>query len=201
MTELLILLALQAATPAATAPAAATPANPCPFDFNASLALGQDAFDQDMNGGWRALAQRPGCEGVAADLIHAYRANLESHLSILYWHEGQLRADVGQYPEAIRLMEQSRKPDDRFGWNPYVDATVAFLRGDRAALVLARDRLAALPRPAGFEDRTLPNGLHVTWPMNLAVVDGLVRCFGRPYREAYSISECRAPEAPQRTSR
>ncbi|MBV9883888.1 MAG: hypothetical protein JO276_12845 [Sphingomonadaceae bacterium] len=154
-----------------------------------------------MNGGWRALAGRPGCEGVAADLIHAYRANLEAHLSILYWHEGQLRANIGQYPEAIRLMELSRKPEDRFGWNPYVDATIAFLRGDRTALVAARTQLAGLPRPAGFEDRTLPNGLHVTWPMNLEVVDGLVRCFGRPYREAYSLPECREPGEAQRTSR
>jgi hypothetical protein len=202
MTQLLILLALQAATPAAAAPAATTPATgSCQIDFTASLALGQDAFDQDMNGGWRALAQRPGCEGVAADLIHAYRANLESHLSILYWHEGQLRANIGQYPEAIRLMEQSRKTEDRFGWNPYVDATIAFLRGDRPALTAARDRLAGLPRPSGFEDRVLPNGLRVTWPQNLAVVDGLVRCFGRPYREAYGLPECREPAEVQRTSR
>jgi hypothetical protein len=200
MTQLLILLAFQAA--AATAPAAtASDAQRCQFDFNASLALGQDAFDQDMNGGWRALAQRPGCEGVAADLIHAYRSNLENHLSILYWHEGQLRADIGQYPEAIRLMESSRKPGDSLGWNSYVDATIAFLRGDRTALAAARAELAALPRPAGFEDRTLPNGLHVTWPMNLAVVDGLIRCFGRPYREAYGLPECREPAEAHRTSR
>lgn len=202
MTELLIFLALQAATPAATAPAAATPAgHPCQMDFAASLALGQEAFDQDMNGGWRALARRPGCEDVAAGLINAYRLNLESHLSILYWHEAQLRANIGQYPEAIRLMDQSRKPEDLFGWNPYVDATIAFLRGDRTALVAARARLAGLPRPPGFRDEDLANGLHVTWPPNLAVVDGLVRCFGRPYREAYGSHECRGSMEGQRTSR
>lgn len=201
MTQILILLALQVATPA-TAPAPTTPAaHPCQLDFTASLALGQDAFDQDMNGGWRALAQRPGCEGVAADLVHAYRSNLESHLSILYWHEGQLRANIGQIPEAIRLMEQSRKADDRFGWNPYVDATVAFLSGDRAALAAARGALAALPRPEGFRDEVLANGFRMTWPPNLAVVDGLVRCFGRPYREAYGAPSCREPAEAQRTSR
>jgi len=202
MTQLQILLALQAATPAATAPAATTPAaNSCQVDrafverAAASLSLGYDAFDQDMDGGWRALARQPGCEGAAADLVHAYRANLESHLSILYWHEGQLRANIGQNAEAIRLMEQSRKADDRFGWNPYVDASTAFLRGDRAALVAARATLAGLPRPAGYEDRVLANGMQVTWPPNLAVVDGLVRCFGRPYREAYASPECREPAA------
>jgi hypothetical protein len=203
MTQLLILLALQAVTPPPAPPVPPAP-EPCHLDLdraNATLALGLAAFDQDMSGGWRALAQQPGCEGVAADMLYAYRSNLESHLSILYWHEGQLRANIGQIPAAIRLMEQSRKADDRYGWNPYVDATVAFLRGDRAALVAARAALAALPRPDGFRDEVLANGLRVTWPQNLAVVDGLVRCFGRPYREAYGSPECRAPTEVQRTSR
>jgi len=191
MNPMLIAFALQAAP----AP------DPCQVDRRASLALGQDAFDQDMNGGWRALAERPGCEGAAADLVRDYRALSEARIHILYWHEGQLRANIGQYPEAIRLMEQSRKPEDRFGWNPYVDATVAFLRGDRAALVAARDRLAALPRPPGFEDRVMAGGFRRTWPLNLMVVDGLVRCFGRPYHEAYGSPACRNPAAAQRTSR
>jgi hypothetical protein len=201
MIGVLAALALQAAGPSPASPVPPA-SDPCHVDrAAASLALGLDAFDQDMSGGWRALAQQPGCEGAAADLVHAYRANLESHLSILYWHEGQLRANIGQYPEAIRLMAQSRKAEDRFGWNPYVDATIAFLRGDRAALVAARATLAGLPRPAGFRDDVLANGFHITWPQNLAVVDGLVRCFGRPYREAYGLPECREPAAPHRTSR
>lgn len=185
---LLLALALQAAAP--------TPANPCPADYQALLALDYQAFDQDMTGGWRALSQRPGCETVAADLIRVYRMNIESHISILYWHEAQLRANAGQSDQAIALMERSRKEEDGFGWNLYVDASIAFLRGDRAALVAARERLAALPRPADFREQELPNGFRLTWPMNLAVVDALVRCFGRPYREAYGSAECRAVSAP-----
>ena len=191
---ILIALALQTMSPPVSGGPAA---DPCQVDRHALLALNQDAFDQDMTGGWRELADRPGCMASAADLIRAYRAHAQSRLSILYWHEGQLRATLGDYAAAIPLLEASRKPQDSSGWNPYVDATVAFLRGDRAALVQARDRLAALPRPPDFRDQVLANGFHLTWPMNLEVVDGLLRCFGRPYREAYSAAECRVP-APAR---
>jgi hypothetical protein len=184
----------------AAPPSAATSVapDPCPVDRATSLALSQEAFDQDLSGGWRVLAERPGCEGEAAQLIRDYRTATEARIHILYWHEGQLRANIGQYAEAIRLMEASRKADDRFGWNPYVDATVAFLRGDRTALVAARATLAELRRPPEFHDRILPNGFHMSWPPNLVVVDGLIRCFGRPYREAYGLPECREPGEARR---
>jgi hypothetical protein len=185
MIAALIALALQA-----------PPADPCQVDNRAMLALGMDAFDQDMAGGWRALSQRPGCEGRAADLIRDYRTFLQQRSSILFWHEAQLRAALGQNEEAIRLMEQSRKPDDQYGWNPYVDASISFLRGDRAALLAARARLAALPRPADFQEQVLASGYRTSWPPNLPVVDGLVRCFGRRYREAYGgAPECRGQAA------
>ncbi len=193
MSALLLTLALQAAAVPPPAP------DQCQVDRDALLALAPEAFDQDLTGGWRAVSQRSGCMGIAADLIRDYRANIERRLSNLDWHEGQLRATMGRNRDAIRLMESSRRPRDP-AWNLYVDATVAFLRGDRAALRAARARLAALPRPPGFEDYVLPNGYHVTWPPNLVVIDGLIRCFGRPYGEASSTA-CREPATPQRTSR
>jgi hypothetical protein len=188
MIAALLAFALQASS------APATPPDPCEVDNRAMRALGMDAFDQDMTGGWRALSQRPGCEARAAGLIRDYRTFLEQRLPILYWHEAQLRAGLGENEAAIALMERSRRRDDRYGWNPYVEATIAFLRGDRPALIAARARLAALPRPADFEEQTLPNGYRTRWPQNLDVVDGLIRCFGRPYRNAYA-PECRAAEA------
>jgi len=187
MIAALLSFALQAA------PAPGPSPDPCPVDNRAMLALGMDAFDQDMAGGWRAVSQRPGCEARAADLVRDYRIFTQQRLSTLYWHEAQLRANLGENEAAVRLMEQSRKPDDQRGWNPYVDATIAFLRNDRPALTAARERLAALPRPADFEERTLPGGYRIRWPLNLDVVDGLIRCFGRPYRNAYA-PECRVAE-------
>jgi len=166
--------------------------DPCAVDDRAMLALGLDAFDQDMDGGWRALARQPGCEARAADLIRDYRAFAQRRIGLLYWHEAQLRANLGETSAAVALMERARKPDDS-AWNFYVDASIAFLRGDRAALARAREGLAALPAPEDFREQVLPNGYRVRWPMNLDAVDALVRCFGRPYRDAYGSNECRRP--------
>lgn len=162
------------------------------------MALDQRAFDQDMDGGWRALARDSACRIVAADLIRDYREAHSLTAPILFWHEGQMRAEAGQTEMAIVLFDRSRH-DDRFGWNLYVDASIAFLRRDRDALQRARDALAALPRPAGFQS-TDTNGrpINLAWPPNLNVVDALIRCFGRPYAEAYA---CAAPVTVQHTTR
>jgi hypothetical protein len=181
MLAFLAALSLQAAAPA--------PPDPCQVDRSAMLALGMDAFDQDHQGGWRPLSERPGCTGTAADLIRDYRAFMLDRIPILYWHEGQLRADLGQNEEAARLMDQTRRAsgDARAPWwNPYVDGTIAFLRGERGALVAARARLAAVPRPP---DTPADHD----WPPNLRVVDGLIRCFGRSYHEAYGTEACMPP--------
>lgn len=179
MLTLVAALSLQAAAPAVP--------GPCPVDRRAMLELGVNAFDQDQRGGWRPLSERPGCEAAGADLIREYRDFLQDRMPILYWHEGQLRANLGQTDAAIGLMERARRAerDERAPWwNAYVDGTLAFLRGDRLALTAAHDRLAAIARPADAGGRP--------WPPNLAVIEGLIRCFGRPYREAYAET-CRPP--------
>jgi|GEM_PF-3021325 len=56
---------------------ATDPVSSCAFDRPAMLGLDQAAFDQDLSnggGGWRAVAAKPGCEEVAADLIRDYRS-------------------------------------------------------------------------------------------------------------------------------
>ncbi len=171
---------------------------PCAYDRAAMLMLGQQAFDQDPNGGWRALSVRSGCTLAAADLIRDYRDSHPDDPGILYWHEGQLRANAGQTEQAIALFDRSRKTDDPFGWNLYVDASIAFLRGDRPALDAARGALARLPRPDGFDPRD-GNGrpIEIRWPPNLHVVDGFIACFGHTYREAYA-RRCAAPAASGR---
>lgn len=110
------------------------------------------------------------------------------------WHEGQVRAELGETDAAISLMERARHAPVEHGfnqddWNIYVDATIAFLRGDKASLLRARERLANFPWPVGHSYTDEKGVRHTTrppnWPPNLNVVDGLVRCFGHPYAEAY----------------
>lgn len=179
----------------------------CTHDRARLLALDQMQFDQDMEGGWRVLADKPGCELAAADLLRDYRQAHAKEDGMLSWHEGQLRANAGQYPQAIRLLEHARRPagvPDKAGWNPYVDATVAFLRRDKPALERAYKRLAAYPPPAGegmpvfkngYVELDMDNGQKrkVRWPLNIDVVEGLLNCYDKPYKEAYGQA-CRPPE-------
>jgi hypothetical protein len=184
-------------------------ADGCKYDEEVLLALDENAFDQGwsgVGGGWRAIASIPGCELAAADLLAAYQAKHPHSNSILAWHEGQMRASAGQYERAIPLLESARKPADQdlAGWNYYVDASVAFLRHDKARLLDARRRLAAVPFPEKSGMPPLKDGiielptqpgqpnLKMRWPMNIDVVDGLIACFDKPYSEAYAPS-CRPP--------
>jgi len=175
----------------------------CAHDRARLLALDEHSFDQDFSGGWRAIADKgEECELVAADLLRDYRLLHKSDTTMLLWHEGQLRAFASQYAQAIALMRRSRGTgeEDKGGWKDYVDATVAFLDRDPAALETARQRLAALAPPAGekliikdgyFEVKT-PDGqtLSMRWPPNIDVVEGLQNCFDQPYKTAYAM-ECR----------
>ena len=178
----------------------------CAYDKDAMLALDEPAFDQDIGGegGWRSVANIDGCQVAAADLIAEYRAQHPDGSNILAWHEGQMRAMAGQTERAIPLLDDARKSDaeDLGGWNPYVDATVAFLRNDKPALLDARTRLAAVGYPAdmgpppvdGYIELPTQPGqppMRVRWPPNIDVVDGLVACFGKTYSEAYGSEECR----------
>ena len=108
---------------------------------------------------------------------------------------------AGQDAQAVALMRQTYKPaPDAGGWNPYVDASIALIEKNKPALVSARAALAAVPAPPeanvkdGFFSFTLPSGetMKVAWPPNLDVVDAFVRCFDKPYRDAYGMA-CRTP--------
>jgi hypothetical protein len=156
----------------------------CEYDPHV-LDLGFDAFDQDMKGGWRALSDRSGCENKAADIVRDYRRKYQSMMPLLYWHEAQIRASVGENREAITLMQKSYQPGfgDVTGWNQYVDATVAFLRSHKGAFLKARSRLDHLQKPKDWPQ----DG---EWPQNGSVVEGLWKCFGKPYKIAYGI-DCR----------
>lgn len=184
------------------APVAAEAVDPCAYDKEAMLSLSENAFDQNLangGGGWRAVAKISGCERAAAGLLAAYRAAHPGSDPMLAWHEGQALASAGEYADAIPLLESARKPEDQdlTGWNHYVDATVAFLRHDKAVLLAARQHLTAIKYPIGAGFPPLNDGyvefrapagqppVRFRWPPNIEVVDALVVCFNRPYEEAY----------------
>jgi hypothetical protein len=161
----------------------------CAFDRQQMLALDEDAFDQDLKGGWRVVANQEGCQSAAADLIRDYRELRGPHSwRVMIWHEGQLRAMSGDSRAAIPLMEQSRavSEEESLGWNQYVNATIAFLRKDRQAFDKAFSELSALPRPKWWGGNFSTKGRQ--WPMNLSVLDGLSRCWKSSYENAYT--EC-----------
>jgi hypothetical protein len=167
-------------------------ATSCQVDLGAELRLDEQHFDQDVDGGWRALDGR-GCKREAADLIRAYRlAKHRSNERMLLWHEGQVRAGLGETARAIRLFGRARQPGatDSDGWNLYVDGTIALLQHNRPALRRARHALAALPQPGNPETLTI-NGrvVDIPWPPNLNVLDGFLKCFGQRYDEAYACAK------------
>lgn len=174
----------------------------CPLPDAAMLALSLHDFDQ-TDAGWRSL-ESEGCEATTADSIARYRDENAARLThedtgTLDWHEGQMRASAGQTAAAIALFE-ARSGKSHPSIRPYHDATLAFLKQDRAAFDAARQRLLALPEPEEFTRAraryaaTYPDLPPLRWPLNADVVDGLAACFDRPYREAYT---CDAAGTPQ----
>ena len=177
----------------------------CAVDRPAMLALPRHVFDQ-AHEGCRALAER-GCDAAAADLIAVYRAGHPNDPPILGWHEGQMRANAGDYAAARPLFFAAHHAG-QFGWNDYVDVTISFIDRDLAALLAARMRLAATPRPETHpwfdpDGNPIPPPATATatataiatteaWPPNLLVVDALVRCFDRAYKAAYMSADCAA---------
>ena len=162
----------------------------CIYDRARLLALDATQFDQDLDGGWRAVARQPGCFGAAADLIRDYHAVLSQKSFLLYWHEGQVRAMNGDSSRATQLFEMSYNLDDTIGWNIYVDATIAFMKQDRTALVKAYLALLDLPVPPNAQLDQNGNSLADSWPPNKKVVENLLACFGQEYRVAYQ--NCRS---------
>src|SRR5690606_24002309 len=114
----------------------------------------------------------------------------------LIHHEGQIRAANDQTDRALVLFRQNlaihvAEAEGVEDTNTLRDrAEIAFLERDRAALVAARDQLAALPMPPGMaeamEAAAARSGgkIKLQWPLNLSFTQNLVKCFGRTFREA-----------------
>jgi len=174
----------------------------CAYETAPFLQQDFQTFDQ-TDEGWRGLARKD-CFVEAAELIAVYHAALAGDLdarerSGLDWHEGQMRAFAGETEAAIELFERTREGRNAV-MEAYLDATLAFLEGDRAGLEAARERLLAVPEPEGFAAsiatfrERFPDHDPPVWPVNLHLVDRLRACFGESYAIAYS-GECDAARA------
>jgi hypothetical protein len=139
------------------------------------MKLSFDGFDQTMGEGWRKYSNQ-GCKKEAASLLDEYfeihQAELEDwQKRVNRWHAGQVYAAMDEYKTARERFVVSYDPDEaedpEFPWNDYVDATIAFLDGDREKLQKHRDRIAA-----------------TEGQQNLHVVDSLLEFFGEPYSVA-----------------
>lgn len=180
----------------------------CRYNEESLLALQYEAFDQQPNG-WRALANMQGCLRTAASLIATWRDRRAETLppdqmQVLWWHEGQVLASAGDYEAAIGRLETSRtfhndrppppdaSPEAAENWRANIavrdaweDATLAFLRRDRAAFDEAYARLLAVPEPPGFADLEAlmmeRTGVRMSWPLNIESTELMRACWNSLY--------------------
>jgi hypothetical protein len=157
-----------------------------PVELQTELGKSVSQFDQDMNGGWRALDQR-GCTLQAAMLLDVYNLddvrseNKGDNRGALFFHAGQLYAMAGASLVAIRRFYSSLDPGEDaekehvLSWNAYVLATIAFLKRDKEAVQFQREQIAIGLKTDGNKT-------------NLRVVDGLLKCWDQSYKDAY---QCR----------
>lgn len=172
---------------------AAAFADPCIYDRGEMLSKSYKAFDETLGGGWREAGDKDGCEATAADLIKDYRETIvERQLKALKHHEAQLAAAAGQSDRAIDLIKAVAEMETTPEMIHYREAELAFLQRDRAALRVARIKLADVPSPEGFAagvarfKASYPDVPPPVWPPNLNVVDRFLNCYGYSYREAYN---------------
>lgn len=156
--------------------ALATSAGACslpPREIERLASLPYSTFDREpAPHGWRDLSRR-GCAESAVALLHAYGSANSSRLGAmqnmeLAFHAGQVLALAGRDTESIAHFERSLGPTATPEWRTYVEATLAFLRKDQAALQAARDRYASVAPTS----------------VRLRFIDGFLACPDEPYAKA-----------------
>lgn len=131
-------------------------------------------FDQSPEG-FRKLGN---CWAEASVLLKRYVAKQEYETRNVRWHLAQTLALNGDTAGAIESALLSLNPPEvekksTFSWNTYAQATIAFLRNDRAAFDSQYEvhRAAAEKYPEN--------------KMNLDILNELAKCFGKPYKQSY----------------
>lgn len=166
----------------------------CAHNREAILALELVAFDQTEGAGWRPL-YRAGCYVEAAELLRDWRSRHGEVNPIIPFHEAQLWAYGGRVDRALPLFERGFREGDSTGtvaWNLYVEGNLAFLQRDRARLEAATAKLAALPAPPNWGNAVTADGkpIRMAWPLNLNVMEALLRCWDETYEVA---AHCHIP--------
>lgn len=156
----------------------ASPEKPSPNEYQNLLKLSYADFDQNLpKGGWRAITNNIEA-GKVIDAYHLHNFDKFEAFQhrILYWHAGQAYAMGGLTALALvrfkKSYDASEKTEDNFKWNSYVRGTVAFLENDMKTLATARDELKI-----ANDTSAAPN---------LKTLESLIRCFNKPYFEAYT---------------
>ena len=118
------------------------------------LSLSFNEFDQTEGSGFRLLLEQKK-HVAAAELIEDYISrhlpNLtERELVSLHFHTGQLygiACDAGKAVPHLKKAKYQREPSPDghpLYWNAYVDATSAFISGDRRGVIAARERMGEM---------------------------------------------------------
>jgi hypothetical protein len=137
------------------------------------LSLPYASFDSRGGSyGWRNL-NASGCADEAVSVLTAYSSANAGRLAgdemrEIAFHIGQTLAMAGREQEAIAHFEEAQGVSASAEWRAYVQATLAFLRRDAAALATARETYAAIAPSS----------------MRLRVIDGFVACSREPYAKA-----------------
>lgn len=122
------------------------------WERDAVISLPWQQFDQILDSGWRVYSARHEYR-AAADVIEVY---LKQHPeltvrqgAVSHFHAGQMRVYDGRAEAGVALMKEAVVPEIPPGlpddWNIMVSAHIAFVTGDRAALVALKEQVAALP--------------------------------------------------------
>jgi hypothetical protein len=151
------------------------------MDLKANASLSFEDFDQKgaLPGSARKLVDA-GCWNEAAEatqhyLVHGALAT-DRQQRILAFHLAQQLANAGRDREAAQVVASTRHPDEdatqpgALRWNDFVRGHYAFFVKDRALLA---NSIAALKAGEGRGNQ-----------LNASLLQGLDRCFDKPYGAA-----------------
>ena len=140
-------------------------------------------FNNSVDKGWRGLAADSkylDAANLIGRYIDANQPILESwQIGILRFHQGQMFGCAGRIQQALQAITEAKTHDltggNQADYSAYIDATAAFLREDKAALISARDDIQAAPSTGANDILRTKSQV-------------LVNKFGSSYRKAWEAA-------------